>query len=295
MRKIYYVGMFISTLFMTTSCLNKEKAKEKIQAVKEKVVEKKKSEKSGDLSLTSAQSKALNKENPWFARDFRMELTVELAGGVNNVEIQKSGNVVYYHVWNNSGGGEKLFVIDGEEIKSYMISTKNKVAQLQRTYKDDLYAVFCKSIGEPNGIIHKAEKGNKKKTKSEDAIVESKKRESVDVKDERWNGFDCEKITRVTETESDLSTGMKALGSILGNKDKMDGMMKELKKLKQTDIVWLDKESGAVVHREFKMEGGGDMGKLAQQTRPLPTVKTLTFSPDASLIPNSLEDYKLVE
>ena len=71
--------------------------------------------------------------------------------------------------------------------------------------------------------------------------------------------------------------------------------MKDMKKIKQTYITWIDKASGAVVHRYYKMDGGTGMGTFAEQMQPQPSVALLTFSPDPSLIPTSLEGYKLVQ
>lgn len=293
------IMIFLCTLLLiTASCGNREKVKEKIRAVKEAVAEKQ-SEKKRDKvneesSITSTQSKALDRENPWYAKDFRMELTVKLAGGQNNVEIQKSGNVLYYHVWNSAGGGEKLYVMEGDEIKVYFINTKNKTAQLQRTYTDDYNTVFCNHIGEVNGIVFKQDK-KKNESKKDNGLVDQKNQESVEVTNETRNGFDCEKIVRITETQNDLSAGMNALGSLLGKKEELEGAIKELKVIKKTDITWIEKNSGAVVGREFKVEGAGAMAKVSEQSTPQPDVKLLTFSPDASLIPASLEGYKLVE
>lgn len=303
----------LAGLLLLTACGDKEKIKEKLRAVAGAIAERKKaagsqkegSEETGkqsdnpesdafaDPSLTAAQRKALDQENPWFARDFRMELTAMTIGSKVNVEIQKSGPVIYYHFWNSSGDAETLILLGEDEFKSYRISTKNKVAQFLSTSNQDYYTFFCSKIGDVYGIVHKPKK-EKKKSKSDEAFVESKTQESVNVEDESWGGFDCEKITRVTDTESDMSAGMKALGGLLGGKADMENMMKDLKKIKQTDISWIDKKSGAVVHRSYKMEGGGGMAAMGQM-QPQPSVSLLTFSPDPSLIPASLEGYKLVK
>ena len=294
MGKIRYISICLSALLLiTTSCGNQEKMKERIRAVKEIVAEKQSGKKT-DESTSLTQSKALDKEEPWFARDFRMELTVKLAGGQNNVEIQKSGNVLYYHVRNSAGGGEKLYVMEGDEIKVYFINTRNKTAQLQRTYTDDYNTVFCNHIGEVNGIVFKQDK-KKNESERDKTFVDSKTKESVEVKNENRNGFDCEKIICVTETENNLSASMKALGGLLGKKEELEGAIKEMKVIKKTDITWIEKNSGAVIARELKVEGAAAMATLAEQTQPQPDVKLLTFSPDASLIPASLDGYKLVE
>jgi len=107
--------------------------------------------------------------------------------------------------------------------------------------------------------------------------------------------FDCEKITRVTGTENDLSAGMKAIGDLFGTKSSMDNSIKDLKHIETTDIVWIEKNSGAVVHRKFSVKGGAGMGNYAERMKPQPSVTLLTFSPDPSLIPTSQEGYKLVK
>lgn len=298
MKRNYFTLICLAGLVLMTAC-SREKIKEKLHAVAVKVAERKEAAKTGkengDPSLTSAQDKALDKENPWFARDFRMELTAQTMGSKVNVEIQKSGKILYYHFWNNSGNAEMLVMLDEGEYKLYQISTKNKVAQFKGTSDLDYYTFFCNRIGGVYGIIHTAQKEKKEKTERDEAFVQSETQESVNVEDERWGGFDCEKITRVTKTKSDLSVGMKALGGLLGNKKDLDGMMKDMEEITQTSMVWIDKNSGAVVHREYKMEGGGGMAALAGQMQAQPSVSLLTFSPDPSLIPASLEGYKLVK
>ena len=62
----------------------------------------------------------------------------------------------------------------------------------------------------------------------DDSFVQSSTQESVGVEDVRWGGFDCEKITRVTGTENDLSAGMKAIGDLFGTKSSMDNSIKDL-------------------------------------------------------------------
>lgn len=313
-RKYYTLLICLAGIALLTAC-DGEKMKRKFHAAAKVVAEHKNSAGSGkeegeeaekqeggtksgafvDPSITPAQNKALDRENPWFARDFRMELTAQTMGGKVNVEIQKSGKVLYYHFWNNSGNAEMLILLDEGEYKLYQISTKNKVAQLTGTSDLDYYTFFCNRIGGAYGIVHTARKEDNKKAKQDDTIIRTETQESVNVEDERWGGFDCEKITRVTETESDLGVGMKALGGLLGNKGDMDGVMKDMKKIKQTYITWIDKASGAVVHRYYKMDGGTGMGTFAEQMQPQPSVALLTFSPDPSLIPTSLEGYKLVQ
>lgn len=290
MKKKFYILMCCLTGLAMIAACSGEKVKEKLHAVAKSVADRKKA----GPSLSTAQEKALDKENPWFARDFRMELTAQTMGSNVNVELQKSADVLYYHFWNKSGDTEMLVFLGEEEYKIYRISTKAKVAQLTGTSKPDYYRFFSEKIGDLYGIVHKARE-EKKKSKSDNAFVESDSQESLDVKDERWNGFDCEKIIRITETENDLSAGMKALGGLLGNKGELENSMKDLKKIKQTDIVWIDKKSGAVVHREYKMEGGAGLGTMAEQMKGQPSVTLLTFSPDPSLIPTSLEGYKLVQ
>ena len=110
MKKKFYLLMCLASLvLMVTACGGKEKIKEKLRAATEAVKERKEaaaSEKGSDLemdkkgdrpdngafvdpSLTPAQRKAIDKENPWFARNFRMELTAKSMGNKVNVEIQK--------------------------------------------------------------------------------------------------------------------------------------------------------------------------------------------------------------
>ena len=115
MKKKFYILMCLASLvLMVTACGGKEKIKEKLRAATEAVKERKEaaaSEKGSDLemdkqgdrpdngafvdpSLTPAQRKALDKENPWFARNFRMELTAKSMRNKVNVEIQKSGKIL---------------------------------------------------------------------------------------------------------------------------------------------------------------------------------------------------------
>lgn len=138
MKKKFYILMCLASLvLMVTACGGKEKIKEKLRAATEAVKERKEaaaSEKGSDLemdkqgdrpdngafvdpSLTPAQRKALDKENPWFARNFRMELTAKSMGNKVNVEIQKSGKILYYHFWNNSGNVETLILLDEGDYK----------------------------------------------------------------------------------------------------------------------------------------------------------------------------------
>ena len=88
------------------------------------------------------------------------------------------------------------------------------MAQLKATSDSDYYAFFCDKIGNVYGIVHTAQK--EKKVEQDDSFVQSSTQESVGVEDVRWGGFDCEKITRVTGTENDLSAGMKG-GAGMGN------------------------------------------------------------------------------
>lgn len=302
MRKIYYIALCLSALFLTPSCINKEKVKEKIRAAKETVAKKKsgkaKGDKPADPSLTPAQAKALDKEDPWFARDFRMELTIRQMNSMTNAEIQKSGDVLYYHFWNSSGDNEFLLFLGEEEIKVYQISTKTKMAQLTRTVTDDYPTTFYNMIGKGTGVVYNpGGEGQKKKSESDEVFIKSETSASVDVTNERWNGFDCEKITKNIVVKSDAGGGMKALGAILGKKE-LGNTVKQmgLEEVKTTDIVWLDKRCGAVLHREYKMDSGKNgLGAVSQQMVPMPSVSLFTFSPDASLIPTSLEGYKLVK
>ena len=222
-----------------------------------------------------------------------MELTAKSMSNKVNVEIQKSGKILYYHFWNNSGNVETLILLDEGDYKIYQISSKNKVAQLKATSDSDYYAFFCDKIGNVYGIVHTAQK--EKKVEQDDSFVQSSTQESVGVEDVRWGGFDCEKITRVTGTENDLSAGMKAIGDLFGTKSSMDNSIKDLKHIETTDIVWIEKNSGAVVHRKFSVKGGAGMGNYAERMKPQPSVTLLTFSPDPSLIPTSQEGYKLVK
>ena len=231
MKKKFYILMCLASLvLMVTACGGKEKIKEKLRAATEAVKERKEAavsekgsdpemDKQGDRpdsdafvdpSLTPAQRKALDKDNPWFARDFRMELKSRQMGSIMNVEIQKSGNVVYYHFWNNSGDVETLLVIGEEVIKAYRISMKSKVAKFQRDYEEDYYTVFCNTIGDVHGIIYK-ENEERTQNQGETAMIESEVLNSIDVKEERWNGFDCEKIIHKTVMNNRVSEGVKAL------------------------------------------------------------------------------------
>lgn len=172
-------------------------------------------------------------------------------------------------------------------------SLKTRWQQLKATSDSDYYAFFCDKIGNVYGIVHTAQK--EKKVEQDDSFVQSSTQESVGVEDVRWGGFDCEKITRVTGTENDLSAGMKAIGDLFGTKSSMDNSIKDLKHIETTDIVWIEKNSGAVVHRKFSVKGGAGMGNYAERMKPQPSVTLLTFSPDPSLIPTSQEGYKLVK
>lgn len=294
MKRILYLTTIFLSLSLFASCLDSGKVKEKIQAAKEKIAEKK--AKAGEPSRTSTQEKALDKDNPWYANDFRMELTVELVGGVSNAIIQKSGDVLYYKLWNKSGGGEKLFIIGDEEIKSYLINSTTKMAQLMNTTTDDYDAVFRKNIAQATGIVYGVKQDKRKK--SDNSFVKTETEESVDVTDEVWNGFECEKITKISVSKSDASDGVKALGALLGKKDELGSIVKEsgFKEIKTTDIYWLHKETGAVLHREYKMDSQNKgLSQFATQMAAMPTVSVFKLNPDPSLIPTSLEEYKLVE
>ena len=294
MKRILYLTTIFLSLSLLASCIDSGKVKEKIQVAKEKIAEKK--AKAGTPSRTSAQEKALDKENPWYTRDFRMELTVELAGGVTNAIIQKSGDVLYNKFWNKSGGGEKVFIIGDEDIKAYLINSSTKMAQLQKTYTKSYAEVFRDNFAQTLGIIYLPSATNKKK--ADNSFVQTDTEESVEVVDEKWNGFDCEKITKVSVTKSDASAGLKALGAILGKKDELSGFVKEsgLAETKTTDIYWLHKETGAVLHREYKMDSQNQgLSQFVTQLGAMPTVSVFTLDPDPSLIPASLEGYKLVE
>ena len=297
---------------MVTACGGKEKIKEKLRAATEAVKERKEAavsekgsdpemDKQGDRpdsdafvdpSLTPAQRKALDKDNPWFARDFRMELKSRQMGSIMNVEIQKSGNVVYYHFWNNSGDVETLLVIGEEVIKAYRISMKSKVAKFQRDYEEDYYTVFCNTIGDVHGIIYK-ENEERTQNQGETAMIESEVLNSIDVKEERWNGFDCEKITRTTVMNNRVSEGVKALEGLFGFNLDLENSMKSMEHMEITDNIWIEKNSGAVVRRET--QSAGAMAQSMMNMAKQPSVALLTFSPDPSLIPTSLEGYKLVK
>lgn len=313
MKKKFYILMCLASLvLMVTACGGKEKIKEKLRAATEAVKERKEAaasekgsdpemDKQGDRpdsgafvdpSLTPAQRKALDKENPWFARDFRMELKSQQMGGTINVVIQKAGNVVYYHFWNNSGDVEALLVIGEEEIKNYRISTKGKVAQLQQTLKQDYYTVFSNTIGDVHGIIYKEDE-DREQNQSETAMIESEVQKSIDVNDERWNGFDCEKITRTTVMNNRVSEGVKALEGLFGFNLDLENSMKSMEHMEITDNIWIEKNSGAVVRRETQSVGA--MAQSMMNMAKQPSVSLLTFSPDPSLIPTSLEGYKLVK
>lgn len=294
MKRILYLTTIFLSLSLLASCIDSGKVKEKIQVAKEKIAEKK--AKAGTPSRTSAQEKALDKENPWYTRDFRMELTVELAGGVTNAIIQKSGDVLYNKFWNKSGGGEKVFIIGDEDIKAYLINSSTKMAQHQKTYTKSYAEVFRDNFAQTLGIIYLPSATNKKK--ADNSFVQTDTEESVEVVDEKWNGFDCEKITKVSVTKSDASAGLKALGAILGKKDELSGFVKEsgLAETKTTDVYWLHKETGAVLHREYKMDSQNQgLSQFVTQLGAMPTVSVFTLDPDPSLIPVSLEGYKLVE
>ena len=313
MKKKFYILMCLASLvLMVTACGGKEKIKEKLRAATEAVKERKEAavsekgsdpemDKQGDRpdsdafvdpSLTPAQRKALDKDNPWFARDFRMELKSRQMGSIMNVEIQKSGNVVYYHFWNNSGDVETLLVIGEEVIKAYRISMKSKVAKFQRDYEEDYYTVFCNTIGDVHGIIYK-ENEERTQNQGETAMIESEVLNSIDVKEERWNGFDCEKITRTTVMNNRVSEGVKALEGLFGFNLDLENSMKSMEHMEITDNIWIEKNSGAVVRRET--QSAGAMAQSMMNMAKQPSVALLTFSPDPSLIPTSLEGYKLVK
>ena len=75
----------------------------------------------------------------------------------------------------------------------------------------------------------------------------------------------------------------------------MDGVMKDMKKIKQT-LITLDRQaSGAVVHRYYKMDGGTGMGTFGRADAAQPSVAPAHLLADPSLIPTSLEGYKLVQ
>ena len=246
MKKKFYILMCLASLvLMVTACGGKEKIKEKLRAATEAVKERKEaaaSEKGSDLemdkqgdrpdngafvdpSLTPAQRKALDKENPWFARNFRMELTAKSMRNKVNVEIQKSGKILYYHFWNNSGNVETLILLDEGDYKIYQISSKNKVAQLKATSDSDYYAFFCDKIGNVYGIVHTAQK--EKKVEQDDSLVQTSTQESLGLEDVRRGGIETDTLTRVTRTENDLSAGMKAIGDLFGTKSSMDNSIKD--------------------------------------------------------------------
>lgn len=294
MKRIVQLFTIVLSFSLLTSCIDSGKVKEKIQVAKEKIAERK--AKAGEPSRTTAQEKALDKDNPWYTRDFRMELTVELMGGVSNAIIQKSGDVLYNKFWNKSGGGEKVFIIGDEDIKAYLINSSTKMAQLQKTYTKSYAEVFRDNFVQTMGIIYLPSATNQKK--ADNSFVQTDTEESLEVVDEKWNGFDCEKITKVTVTKSDASAGLKALGALIGKKDELGGFVKEsgLAETKATDIYWLHKETGAVLHREYKMDSQNQgLGQFVTQMGAMPTVSVFTLDPDPSLIPTSLEGYKLVE
>lgn len=296
MKRIVHLTTIFLSLSLLTSCIDSGKVKEKIQLAKEKIAEKKAEvkAKAGEPSRTSAQEKALDTENPWYTRDFRMELTVELAGGVSNAIIQKSGDVLYNKFWNKSGGGEKVFIIGDDDIKAYLINSSTKMAQLQKTYTKSYAEVFRDNFVQSLGIIYLP---SAKKKEMNQTFVKTETEESVEVVDEKWNGFDCEKITRVSVTKSDASAGLKAIGALIGKKE-LGSFVKDsgLGDTKTTDIYWLHKETGAVLHREYKMDSQNQgLSQFVTQMGAMPTVSVFTLNPDPSLIPTSLEGYKLVE
>ena len=311
MKKKFYILMCLASLvLMVTACGGKEKIKEKLRAATEAVKERKEAtasekgsdpemDKQGDRpdsgafvdpSLTPAQRKALDKENPWFARDFRMKMTCTVTGSTANVVLQKAGNVVYEHLWNSGGSREYLYVI-GDEIKYYQISSANKVAQLKRTFKErDYSSVFCESIGIRYGIIYKPEK-EQKEEKEDSKLVETNVQKFIDVNDEQWGGFDCEKITRKTVMDNNFSGGAQAMEALFGSN--FSKGLQGLEYMEVTENIWIDKNSGVVVHLEYKSTGA--LAKAATNIQGQPSVSLFTFSPDPSLIPTSLEGYKLVK
>ena len=295
------------SLTLLTACVDDSTVKEKIREATKiisAINDMKGDKKSGDgnsdgekptdtLKQTEAQRKADDKDNPWFARDFRMELTYELMGAVTNAVIQKSGNAVYLHGWNKSGSAERLFIIDDNDIKAYLISTSKKKAQFQKSFTDDYYTVFRREIGEKCGIIYQPENENKR---SGDKFVETETK-IPEITDEKWNGFDCEKITRTTIVKNNLGTGLEVLGAVLGNK-KLSESAKEtgMEEMTKTDIIWLHKESGALLHREYSADSDNkSINSFTQQMVILPSVNLLTFSPNAADIPTSLDEYELIK
>lgn len=288
---------------LLASCVDDSAVKEKIReatkivsAINDMKGDKKSDDGNSDgekPAETETQRKADDKENPWFARDFRMELTFEMMGAETNAVIQKSGNAVYLHGWNKSGSMERLFIIGDDDIKAYLISSSKKKAQFQKSFTDDYHTVFRREIGEKCGIIYQPES---EKKQSGGKFVETEVK-AHEITHEKWNGFDCEKITRSVALKSNLGTGLGMLGAVLGNK-KLSETAKEtaMEEITKTDIVWLHKESGALLHREYNVDcDKKGINSFMQQTVILPTVSLLTFSPDASDIPTSLDGYELVK
>lgn len=254
--------------------------------------EKKKS--SDEESLSKTQAKALDKENPWFKRDFRMELTYKQLGVTMNAVIQKTGDFVYSRAWSGGQSAEMALVIGENDFRSYKISSQSKVAQLMKTYSnEDYYTVFYKFIGENTGIMFVPMK-NKESSKKDDGVVKSEVTKTEEVKDETWGGFQCEKIIRTSVSKNELGDAMKAVGALAGNSAELEATIDKMKTATATDTIWLDKESGAVVHREYVMEGA-EIYKATAQTLPMPSVSSLTFSPDRSLVPASLDGYRITE
>ncbi len=304
MNKILTIFMSFALVMALSACGGK-KTHSEAEAGSAEVVEsaetstgseKKDNKKQSDeeKQLTPTMKKALDTENPWYARDFRMEFIYEVAGATINAEMQKSGNGLFIHAWSGNQSGDRLLLITDDEYKEYLINQSKKTATFTKSHLKQDYDynwIFYDFIGSISGIVYKEEK---EKDNKDQSIVKSENKKSVVIEDETWNGFDCEKMTRILEVKNELSDGMKALGKVAGNSKDLDNMMAKMKSGKVIHTFWLDKNSGAVLHRTYQSEGM-EMLAQAKYNIPLPTVKVLTFSPDPSLAPSSLDGYKVIE
>ncbi len=296
-----------------TSCMDGDEATRKIRSLTEKVREMKaekgivSEEDSEEIADGSSEEvkgprwsvtrrKALNKDEAWYMRDFRMELDVKALGVQAQDLLQKSGNVFYLRRIAGSNQVESLFLIKDDKVERYLINPRTKQAQLQKIYEGDFGVAFRDGYAREMGLLVEEGKSQEKKEK-DSGFISSKTTEEISVEDARLNGFDCEKTTIVVHTQSEASPAMEVLDGIFGTamSKTIQQTADQLGNTVQTTSVWVDKKSGAVIKREYKMEGATSvMNQMAGQQVFQPTVKSLIFNPDPSLIPRSLDGYTLV-
>ncbi len=284
-----------------TSCMDREAVKQKIRATTETVKAIKgtdsatESEDAVGPKYSSARKKALDHENAWYLKDFRMEVNFTMAGGKGQDLIQKSGNVFYLRRIASGRQLETLTLLQDGKWVAYLIKPSAKQAQRQKAHEGDFGEVFRKTYAGEMGMILSDKE--KKKEKDKNGFIMQQTTEEIEVSHERMNGFDCEVTTATVRTESQTNPAMKMLDGVFGGElsKGLDEITKQAGNTTQVSSLWIDKESGAVVKKTYKVEGGeGSLMQLAQQTNIQFTVKSLTFNPDPNLIPNSLEGYTLV-